>query len=60
MQLTQKQLQALQAAVKTMRKTGLYGHNDTVTIQWPTEKDILEMLKDIPRKIMHLKYKKVT
>ena len=41
-----------------MRKTGLYGDNDYVTIQWPTKKDLLEMLKDIPRKIKHLKYKK--
>jgi hypothetical protein len=40
-QPAEEQLQALQAAVITMRKAGLYGHGDTVTIQWPTEKDLL-------------------
>ncbi len=57
MQPAEKQLQALQAAVKTIRKTGLYGKNDEVTIQWPKEKDLLEMVKNIPRKIKHFKYK---
>jgi hypothetical protein len=28
-------LRALEAAVKTMRKTGLYGYDTSVNIEWP-------------------------
>ena len=57
MSAAEKQLQAFQAAVKTMRKTGLYGYNTAVTVQWPTPDDMMLMVKNIPRKIKDLKRK---
>ena len=45
----------LEAAVKTMRKTGLYGHNTNVNTEWPTANDLLQMAKNIPTKIQDLK-----
>ena len=50
----------LDAAVKTMRTTGLFGWDDSVNIEWPTAKDLMEMLKNIPTKITDLKYQKST
>ena len=48
----------LDAAVKTMRKTGLFGYDSDVTIEWPTAKDLMDMIKNIPTKITDLKYQK--
>ena len=43
-----------------MRKTGLFGQNSKVNIEWPTAKDLMEMLKNIPTKITDLKYQEST
>ena len=43
-----------------MRKTGLFGYDGDVIIEWPTAKDLMEMLKNIPTKITDLKYQKST
>ena len=44
-----------------MRKTGVFGYGGYgVTIEWPTAKDLMEMLKNIPTKITDLKYQKST
>ena len=50
------ELKALEASVKTMRKTGLYGYNTKVNVEWPTANDLLQMVKNIPKKIKDLKY----
>ena len=50
----------LDAAVKTIRKTGLFGVDSDVSIEWPTAKDLMDMLKNIPTKITDLKYQKST
>ena len=56
----EKALLVLEAAVKTMRKTGLFGKGSKVNIEWPKAKDLMEMLKNIPTKITDLKYQKST
>ena len=43
-----------------MRKTGLFGYDSRVNIEWPTAKDLMDMLKNIPTKITDLKYQKST
>ena len=43
-----------------MRKTGLYGVDTNVNIEWPTASDLLQMAKNIPFKIRDLKFKKST
>ena len=43
-----------------MRKTGLFGYSSSVNIEWPTAKDLMDMLKNIPTKITDLKYQKST
>jgi|LakMenEpi03Aug12_release.lakeMendotaPanAssembly.Ray.scaffolds.fasta_scaffold754047_1 hypothetical protein len=42
---------AFEAAVKTMRKTGLYGANTRVNVEWPTASVLLQMANNIPTKI---------
>ena len=56
----EKAYSVLEAAVKTMRKTGHFGYNFCATIEWPTAKDLMEMLKNVPTKITDLKYQKST
>ena len=46
----------LEAAIKTMRKTGLYGWDNDVNAEWPTAYDLLQMAKHFPIKIQDLKY----
>ena len=50
------QQRALEAAIKTMRKTGLYGWDNDVNAEWPTANDLLQMAKHMPIKIQDLKY----
>ncbi len=47
-------------AVKTIRKTDLYGMYKSVNIEWPTVGDLLQMANSIPFKMIGLKYKKST
>jgi hypothetical protein len=47
---------ALEAAIKTMRKTGLYGYNTDFNMEWPLASDLLQMAKNFPMKIRELKY----
>ena len=49
-------LRALEAAIKTMRKTGLYGYNTDFNMEWPLASDLLQMAKNFPMKIRELKY----
>ena len=49
--LAEKQMQALQAAVKTMRKVVKYGAGQSLNVEWPTASDLLQMVKNIPTKI---------
>ena len=51
-----KQLRAVETAIKTMRKTGLYGWDNDVNAEWPTAYDLLQMAKHFPIKIQDLKY----
>ena len=53
-------LRTLEDAIKTIRKTGMYGYDTSVGFEWPTTKDLLEMVKNIPTKIQVLKHKKST
>ena len=54
-------LKTLEDAIKTIRKTGMYGYRTFVGgFEWPTTKDLLEMVKNIPTKIQVLKHKKST
>ena len=43
-----------------MRKTGLYGSNSDVNVEWPTANDLMQMAKNIPTGIRDLKYCKST
>ena len=56
----EKKLLALYVAIKTIRKTSLYGHNKSVNIEWPTVGDLLQMANSIPFKMIGLKYQKST
>ena len=50
--------QALEEAIKTMRRTECYGYSgDDVDFVWPMPDDLLQMKKNIPIKIQDLKYK---
>jgi hypothetical protein len=40
-----------------MRKTGLFGCNKKDYIEWPTNNDLLQMVKNIPIKFQDLRYK---
>ena len=51
-----KEQQALQAAVKTIRRTGLYGCGTSVNVEYPTASDLLQMGENIPNNITDLKY----
>jgi hypothetical protein len=43
---TEKHLQALEAAIKSMRKTECWGRNVFATnFEWPPAQDLLQMLK---------------
>ena len=45
-------LLALEAAIKTLRKTECFGDNrNQFDFEWPIEKDLLQMLINIPIKI---------
>jgi hypothetical protein len=54
----QNQQAALDAAVKTIRRSGHYGCTGAKEIEWPTVKDLQEMVKNLPTKIKTLKYQK--
>ncbi len=49
--------QALEEAIKTMRRTECYGLSRDVDFVWPMPDDLLQMKKNIPIKIQDLKYK---
>ena len=53
--------EALEVAIKTMRKTSLYGKDTNcssrVRIEWPKANDLLQMANNIPTKISDLKHK---
>jgi hypothetical protein len=50
--------QALEEAIKTMRRTEVYGFTDNaVDFEWPMPNDLLQMKKNTPINIQDLKYK---
>jgi hypothetical protein len=49
-------LRSLEDAIKTIRKTGMYGFATAINVEWPTVNDLLQMVKNIPIKIINLKY----
>ena len=53
-------IKAVEAALKTMRRTGYYGLNSGDNIEWPTASDLLQMAQNIPVKIQVLKYQRST
>ena len=56
----EKHLQALEAAIASIRKTECWGRKDyALNFEWPTKQELLEMLKSTPNiKVADLKYKK--
>ena len=55
----EKHLQAIEAAIKTMRKTECWGiKSSALNFEWPSAQDLLQMLKNTPIiKAADLKYK---
>ncbi len=55
----EKHLQALEAAIASIRKTECWGRKDyALNFEWPTKQELLEMLKSTPNiKVADLKYK---
>ena len=43
-----------------MRKTGLFGLDTRINVEWPTASDLLQMANNIPTKIKDLKYKQIS
>jgi hypothetical protein len=41
-----------------MRKTGLFGNDTRVNMEWPTAGDLLQMANNVPTQIIDLKYRK--
>jgi hypothetical protein len=55
----EQQLAALEAAIKTMRRTDCYGLNEySIDFEWPKPADLLQMANKIQIKIKNLNYKK--
>ena len=51
-------VEALKAAVQTIRKTGYFGCNQCpIYFEWPTANDLLNMPKNISIKLAELKHK---
>ena len=55
-----QQLAALEAAIKSIRRTGLYGNNFDINFEWPKVDDLRNMVKNIPRKIADFRHKTST
>ena len=53
----EKHPKTLEAAIKTMRKTGMFGKVTRVNVEYPTASDLLQMAKNIPTKIIDLRHK---
>jgi len=55
----EQQLAALEAAIKTMRRTDCYGANpESIDFEWPKPADLLQMANKIQIKIKNLNYRK--
>jgi hypothetical protein len=55
-----RQLAALEAAIKSIRRTGLYGNNFDINFEWPKVDDLRNMVKNMPKKIADFRHKTYT
>ncbi len=55
-----QQLAALEAAIKSMRRTPLYGINSNINFEWPKMEDLRNMVKNMPKKIADFRHKTYT
>jgi hypothetical protein len=55
-----KQLAAHEAAIKSIRRTGLYGYNSNFSFEWPKAEDLQKMVKNMPKKIADFRHKTST
>jgi hypothetical protein len=51
-----QQLKALEAAIKSIRRTGCYGGYLSVTFEWPKVDDLRKMGENMPTKIADFRY----
>ncbi len=55
-----QQLKALEDAIKSIRRTGGYGGNFSVTFEWPKVDDLRKMGENMPTKIADFRHAKST
>jgi hypothetical protein len=55
-----KQLAALEAAFKSIRRTRLYGFDNNIAFEWPNVNDLWLMNKNMPKKIAEFRHKTST
>ena len=51
-----EQLKALEAAIKSIRKTRGYGNDWKVTYEWPKAEDLWKMFANMPTKIIEFRH----
>ncbi len=55
-----KQLAALETAIISIRRTGLFGNTSSINFEWPKVDDLRKMLKNMPKMIADFRYKTST
>ncbi len=55
-----QQLAALEAAIKSIRRTPLYGFGSGIGFEWPKVEDLQNMVKNMPKKIEDFRHKTCT